>query len=1053
MASSSSQNVNPLFMTIAEKEAEFKKMLVTLGAAGIPVHTYGYGDMLMMGYDLKSFRNMIRPFLSLPDIDSIFIVLTLLIQNQIIGPKEKMTLRELVRAASWLKGTAGREALANLQHQKKLQKKSHGEMSAEEASLCNAFQQQLIDMSESNKMLRVGYEERITELKRQINAIRRERDVALEQNKARFAPSSAYPVTDEPAVVRESWKLYLDDCLANSLAPLEATEEHMAAAREKFGPIVIARHAKDFVGRPEIRAGLVEYCRLKVLHLDSVNEDKRASYFVASWKSLVEQFLLAQPLPLRSRLLELVPVGSPTLMGLSNNLPLKLCLHNPQLWKSRQKATKMPPPISRLVETAGEDAGPLGQNGRILVVSPLAAKRGGAIPVSRSKFEAGVRKIIGGGELRGWREASSMYRGGGCYSDALRLLAGAVEEPPGMTLPGFFGIPAARDALRLPSGLTVPDGPQCVDVHNFNNDATAGPFLRAFGIKTKAGLRDELRRFMWKCYDDYACGRTDEKSLPYLCARVGYRTKLVTMKKAFENWTSYKPIGRAVMMLDALEQFSSSPLYNVLSKICSDRRLEKGFGFKNTIVRASSDWMIVWEDFSRASAVVELDWKKFDRERPSEDIGFMIDVILSCFEAKTPREERLLRAYGIMLRRALVERPLVTDEGGAFFIDGMVPSGSLWTGWLDTALNILYITSVCRYLGMPQSRWAPMCAGDDNLTIFYGDFKKEHLLAIREYLNNWYRAGIEEEDFFIHYPPFHVTKEQACFPPGTDLKLGTSKILSDATWVPFEGRCPIDQAAGRSHRWQYVFRGKPKFLSCYWLPNGMPIRPSSDNLEKLLFPEGIHGDIDDYIQAVVSMLVDNPFNAHNVNHLMHRFCIAHQLKRIAATGIKVEHAMYMSRFRCPGGDGVPFPEIACWRRMDGYKPLEEVPFVAIWLEDFKAFCDGVMSLYARASTGGIDAWKFSSILRGESDLGEGQFGSDIDDWCRWLGQNPLTKYLRPIKRFQGRPGEREATEACLRQFHESSERMTQLFGTTVMSSAHDYVIWLCKIIKGKYLSL
>nr|WEQ50383.1 ORF1 [Lily amalgavirus 2] len=279
MASSSSQNVNPLFMTIAEKEAEFKKMLVTLGAAGIPVHTYGYGDMLMMGYDLKSFRNMIRPFLSLPDIDSIFIVLTLLIQNQIIGPKEKMTLRELVRAASWLKGTAGREALANLQHQKKLQKKSHGEMSAEEASLCNAFQQQLIDMSESNKMLRVGYEERITELKRQINAIRRERDVALEQNKARFAPSSAYPVTDEPAVVRESWKLYLDDCLANSLAPLEATEEHMAAAREKFGPIVIARHAKDFVGRPEIRAGLVEYCRLKVLHLDSVNEDKRASYF------------------------------------------------------------------------------------------------------------------------------------------------------------------------------------------------------------------------------------------------------------------------------------------------------------------------------------------------------------------------------------------------------------------------------------------------------------------------------------------------------------------------------------------------------------------------------------------------------------------------------------------------------------------------------------------------------------------------------------------------------------------------------------------------------
>ena len=59
-------------------------------------------------------------------------------------------------------------------------------------------------------------------------------------------------------------------------------------------------------------------------------------------------------------------------------------------------------------------------------------------------------------------------------------------------------------------------------------------------------------------------------------------------------------------------------------------------------------------------------------------------------------EAKLLRGYGVCMRRALVERRLITDDGGVIHIDGMVPSGSLWTGWLDTALNILYIKSVLR---------------------------------------------------------------------------------------------------------------------------------------------------------------------------------------------------------------------------------------------------------------------------------------------------------------------------------------------------------------------
>lgn len=64
-------------------------------------------------------------------------------------------------------------------------------------------------------------------------------------------------------------------------------------------------------------------------------------------------------------------------------------------------------------------------------------------------------------------------------------------------------------------------------------------------------------------------------------------------------------------------------------------------GFKNTLVRASSDWLHFLEDIKLATVVIELDWKKFDRERPSEDITFIIDVIVSCFLPKSERRETI----------------------------------------------------------------------------------------------------------------------------------------------------------------------------------------------------------------------------------------------------------------------------------------------------------------------------------------------------------------------------------------------------------------------------
>ncbi len=593
-----------------------------------------------------------------------------------------------------------------------------------------------------------------------------------------------------------------------------------------------------------------------------------------------------------------------------------------------------------------------------------------------------------------------MYRGGGCSNDALKLLANVSTVLPGRLLRDLYSLRVARARLSLPADFCVPDGPEACRVKNFNNFATAGPFLRRFGVKKKAGLRKLLEGEAWWYFNSFADGDLDVSGLPFFGARLGFRSKLVSEEKARKKISEGDSVGRAVMMMDALEQCCSSPLYNILSSYTYRRRLERECGFKNAVVKASSDWAHVWGGVKEAAVVVELDWSKFDRERPREDLEFMVNVISSCFAPEGIRQRRLLEAYTVSNQRALVERPVMLDGGGAFCISGMVPSGSLWTGWLDTALNILYIKAVCAEIGIGAEDIEVLCAGDDNLTLFKYDPGDSRLQTMKNLLNDWFRAGISDEDFIVHRPPFHVTKVQACFAPGTDLSHGTSKILKDAAWIPFEGELVRNDHTGRSHRWEYRFSGCPKFLSSFWLSDGLPIRPASDNLEKLLWPEGTHSDLNVYEGAVISMVVDNPHNAHNVNHLLSRYIIIQEARRLGAAVEDPMIPLRLARHRPVGDEVVPYPDLAPWRRHPEPFQLEDYPANADHIAIFKDFVQGVASLYLRVPTGGIDAWQFMDVIRGDAFVGEGQFGNDLRTWLAWLHNHPISKYLRETKTFR-----------------------------------------------------
>ncbi|DAZ90989.1 TPA_asm: fusion protein [Amaranthus tuberculatus amalgavirus 1] len=1034
--------------TDAQWRAAVVAALDEIQGGGFTIRQWELRDLFIEGIlpdvFIKNCKQLVN-FANTPALRQIF---TEGVLARVIESSTDMRIVEFFNFTEWLKTKAGQEAVQRVMLREKNSKRTLPGFSVEETSYTNLLAIQLGDYGVAVKKSRTGFDERISELRRQIaeqEALKAQSLAALE---AAFRPASRFVEPTTTIIRREALRMYEEAAQAANNRQVLTGVEAIEASTKEYGQRVRERAMAEFCRAQDVKEGLQRFAVDGIQKASASFQHKEVRRFATSWLQRVLKILLSYPLKLRMNMLAMIPMGKlsrSTRHSLTS--PLKMYLKDERLLLKAVLGEKVKPGLSRKIELRVDAVAEQLVNVRVQVFRTWAPERVRAIPVARSKFEAGVRRVIGGGEMRGWDVDGKMYRGGGNLKDAMMFLYQARCDVPGKFLSEVFSVGGARELLGLCAGMRVPDGPASCVMKNFNDDATAGPFLRAFGIKSKFGFKRKLEEVMWRFYDRCGDGEGDDLGLPFLSARVGFRSKLVTEVEARKRLEKNKTMGRAVMMLDALEQVASSPLYNVISHYTNSNKLDENSGFKNSLIRASAEWGSLWQQVKEAAVVVELDWKKFDRERPREDVEFIIDVVLSCFQPSSPREERLLKAYGVMMRRALVERVVVTDNGGVFMIDGMVPSGSLWTGWLDTALNILYVQSACLHLGLSRDICRAKCAGDDNLTLFDVDVSDERLLKIRDLLNSWFRAGIEEEDFLIHRPPFHVTKEQACFDAGIDLSKGTSGLLDKARWVEFEGEVMVDNAAGRSHRWRYRFSGKPKFLSCYWLEDGRPIRPARDNLEKLLYPEGIHENIEVYEGALASMVVDNPHNHHNVNHLLSRYIIVQQIKRQCFGCIPHGLCMKLSAIRPEVEEDVPFPQVAAWRRSKEHGRLEDYVDLQDYVQEFKSFLTGVTSLYSRSPSGGLDSWQFMEIVRGESVVGSGQFGNDLIAWIMWLRSQPMTRYLKAAKSKRLPSQFAECTSQAEHNFDRAMNAMFDKVESGALRSSIDFGLWISDLYK------
>ncbi|ARO49647.1 fusion protein [Zostera marina amalgavirus 2] len=981
--------------------AQLNKALSYLDLGGMPIAPWALQDVADCSYTVaRALRKLkiLKPHYDNKHLQKLFHYCE---ENAVIDSTLPLKLSSVFRFCDWLLSPVAKRKIEQLVNADRLKKRSRDAITPAETALVAILEVAQNDCVADVSRVRITYDEEIKKLKRKIGKLEEHKARKIEKARKKYPGLLLLERPSESDVCNQAWHKYVEYCNASGIKQEKRSNASLEKAISMFDNILRLEIKAKCCEKPEVRDYLLQYCKEKIKGFVTTPIKSALTHSRDTILQRLESHFLKAPLERREELLPLIPVGTVNPMGhLNATMSLREILWTESLKNRQVEGSKVKPPLPRKLEMLILPMNLLMANPRVNLLHAFVHASGRGLKIARSKWEAGVRRIVGGGEMRGWNEDSAKYRGGGNLHDAIRVLATGRHDLPGSFLFQHFNFRSARSILKLPSDLSVPDGRDSVTMRNFNEEATAGPVLRAIGCKTKYGLKRGLEDIVWNLYDRVGNGELRTWELPPLLARIGFRSKLIDQDKAEEKILTGQPLGRAVMMLDASEQAFSSPLYNVLSGVVSRLNCERRSGWRNAVVRASSDWSRFWKDIRDAKCIVELDWSKFDRERPRADIQFCIDVLCSCFRPRGKRQRRLLSAYKYMLENALIHKVIMLDDGCAFEYEGMIPSGSLWTGILGTAMNILYITAACESCGVKRETFVPFCAGDDNLTVFDSAVDEGMLLNIRVFLNNMFRAGIEEKDFLIHYPPYHVTKVQAVFPDDFDLSLGTSKYLDKCVWVPFEGPLLVDTSRGYSHRWNYVFKGKPKFLANYFLEDGRSIRPAHDNMEKLLFPENIQEHIEDYEAAILSMVVDNPWNSHNVNHLMQRYVIVQQIKRQSIPPLNAAEVLFCSKFREIADNMYLFPTVGYWRRQLPGVRMESIPELRPIVEEFSQFVSGVTSLYGRASSGGIDAWQFLDILRGDRDLGSGQYGNDIEKWCAFLNRNALSRSLRPARRFR-----------------------------------------------------
>lgn len=521
---------------------------------------------------------------------------------------------------------------------------------------------------------------------------------------------------------------------------------------------------------------------------------------------------------------------------------------------------------------------------------------------------------IGGSDYRQIGERLQLIRYGGGYFDGLRYLRN-YDRDYEMDISFSKSLSTMCSDLKLGFGslrrLTI-SGVRILC--SYNASTNPGPTFKCHGFIKKLDAYVVAYRVATTMEQRIDRG---ENVPPVLFGLAG-RPKLGLPSKFLKKVTNGKSGGRGVWMADTFESILCNRYARPLLEFfkVTQHIIMLGFNkFGDSPVRM----LHVMKGYN---LFINGDFSQFDSTVQNAVIRRAFDVIrfaFGCHRGDGSFDDKQI-AY---IEENFIHSKLVMPDGLISVKPGGIPSGTGLTSVMDSIVNAVIFLDVLHELegrGRIPHGSGLFVYGDDNLTCFKLSEKlsegKRHAtgLMIRSELisimKNKFMMDLSESDtkvcthLTVGYGVPNVPGEIKNYSSQAIQKYRYGLIEKLGRQLTFDEKIivlnaePIGPLEGwGTHRWTYVFSRRPSFLSYYFKEDGKMIRPTPQVIDRIVNPERNVRTLNDHKQTLVCALIENFFNNHTVNRIMHYMYDAFWMERMGLDSIQLAKGDFLISMR------------------------------------------------------------------------------------------------------------------------------------------------------------
>lgn len=511
----------------------------------------------------------------------------------------------------------------------------------------------------------------------------------------------------------------------------------------------------------------------------------------------------------------------------------------------------------------------------------------------RNQFLKSSLLTIGGSVRTNLNRHQSYIRFGGGTSDSLRYMKKYDKDYENVPYLCSMSIRTLARKLGFKRGeLRAMNVVDVMPYIRWNDNANPGPSFKSLGYEDKLDAYLDSVTLATECETRLRLGQFVSPPI----YGIGGRPKLTDLKKVVNNLLEEEAAGRAVAMADAHEAILCSKFSVPFLRAIKEKKSVIAMGFN----RYSDD---VGELISRhrsGNMFVNLDWSKFDTCVSPK----LIEKVFNLFRYIFHRDDIKLDNPILCWLCDEITNTIYKWKGTtAIQVNGGIPSGSGLTSIIGSVVNALVCLDFLESrlsLGKGYSYELSVSGDDGFLSLSIRGNSNDRIEAARMFMyelscfaESRYGMNLSWKD--CHYAPhlyvgYATPKIPISIADGSSIEMRRyfkqererlkRPLRFNEKWRMLDEEPVAEMVGGTTHRWTYVFFKSAKFLSFYFHRDGYMIRPTFEVMTRLLNPERKVSSIEKHKDMLLCSLVENVFNKHTVNHIMHLMYDATWLEKL-----------------------------------------------------------------------------------------------------------------------------------------------------------------------------